>query len=112
MHNNFDDGEFRSEATFSFRVENISKLKDSVLSPPTFVRNLPWKIKVIPYASTNDRSQQNEKSLGFFLQCNADSESTSWSCNAMAELRIHSFISDQNAFVRDIKHVFCRYSTS
>lgn len=29
-----DDEEMRSEASFRFRVENFSKLKDSVLSPP------------------------------------------------------------------------------
>lgn len=34
--------ESRSEATFRFEIPNFSKLKDSILSPPTFVRNLPW----------------------------------------------------------------------
>lgn len=28
------------------------------------------------------------RSLGFFLQCNGDSDSTTWSCNATAELRL------------------------
>ncbi|EDS38979.1 conserved hypothetical protein [Culex quinquefasciatus] len=41
--NNLDD-EVRSEATFSFKVENLSKLTDSVLSQVYYVRNLPWKI--------------------------------------------------------------------
>uniref|UniRef100_A0A8D8CRD0 Ubiquitin carboxyl-terminal hydrolase 7 n=1 Tax=Culex pipiens TaxID=7175 RepID=A0A8D8CRD0_CULPI len=40
---NLDD-EVRSEATFSFKVENLSKLTDSVLSQVYYVRNLPWKI--------------------------------------------------------------------
>ncbi|KAL9704373.1 hypothetical protein quinque_007891 [Culex quinquefasciatus] len=41
--NNLDD-EVRSEVTFSFKVENLSKLTDSILSQAYYVRNLPWKI--------------------------------------------------------------------
>ena len=61
-----DDGSARSEATFSFTVENISKLKEQVLSPPTYVRNLPWRIMVMP---RSDQGQGRNMSLGFFLQC-------------------------------------------
>ena len=41
-----EDDESRPEATFSFTVPNISKLKETVLSPPCYIRNLPWKIMV------------------------------------------------------------------
>lgn len=34
--------EARSEATFRFTVPSFSKLRETALSPPTFVRNLPW----------------------------------------------------------------------
>lgn len=102
-----EDEEMRSEATFSFRVENFSKLKESVLSPPCYVRNLPWKIMVMQRTSNpNDRNQTETRSMGFFLQCNAESESSSWSCNAKAELRLLSYKPDQEAFVRNIKHLF------
>lgn len=102
-----EDEEMRSEATFRFRVENFTKLKESVLSPPCYVRNLPWKIMVLQRTSnTNDRNQAETRSMGFFLQCNADSESSSWSCNAKAELRLLSFKPDQEPFVRQIKHLF------
>ncbi|CAH2236828.1 jg8579 [Pararge aegeria aegeria] len=67
-----EDDEARSEATFQFTVLNFRSLKDSVLSPPCYVRNLPWKIMVMPrQAPSPDRQQQ--KSLGFFLQCNGES---------------------------------------
>lgn len=102
-----EDEEMRSEACFRFRVENFSKLKESMLSPPCFVRNLPWKIMVMQRTTnTNDRNQTETRSLGFFLQCNAESESSSWSCNAKAELRLLSFKPDQEPFVRQIKHLF------
>ncbi len=32
----------RAEATFRYTVENISKLKETQLSPAVMVRNLPW----------------------------------------------------------------------
>lgn len=112
----------------SYRVENFSALKDSVLSPPCYVRNLPWKIMVMPRnnppptGANNDRlnavggnpdaaaaaaaaAALDNRSLGFFLQCNGESESTSWSCNAIAELRLVSF-RPEPSFVRKIKHLF------
>ena len=59
--------EARSEATFRYTVHGFSKLKESQLSPSCYVRNLPWKIMVMPRTSqTQDR--QTQKSLGFFLQ--------------------------------------------
>ncbi|MEQ2217648.1 hypothetical protein XENOCAPTIV_017778, partial [Xenoophorus captivus] len=67
------DTSWRSEATFRFVVERFSRLSESVLSPACFVRNLPWKIMVMPRFYP-DRPHQ--KSVGFFLQCNAESDST------------------------------------
>ncbi|XP_053607291.1 ubiquitin carboxyl-terminal hydrolase 7 isoform X3 [Plodia interpunctella] len=100
-----EDDEARSEATFRYTVTNFRNLKDSVLSPPCYVRNLPWKIMVMPrQAPSPDRQQQ--KSLGFFLQCNGESESSSWSCYAMAELRLISHKPDTEPFYRKIQHLF------
>lgn len=42
-----EDDEARSEATFAFKVENFSQIKESALSPPCIVRNLPWKIMIM-----------------------------------------------------------------
>ena len=47
-----EDDEARSEATFQFRVENFSTIKDSVLSDPCIVRNLPWKIMIMQRMTT------------------------------------------------------------
>jgi len=98
-----DDDEARAEATFRFKVEDLSKMQDSVLSPPCIIRNLPWKIMIMQRSSQNgDRTQ---KSLGYFLQCNGESESSAWSCNASAELRMYNHKED-NYFKRNIDHIF------
>ncbi|CAN8002794.1 unnamed protein product [Ixodes hexagonus] len=100
-----DEDEARSEATFRFVVPGFSRLRESMLSPPTHVRNLPWKIMVMPRTNAgNDRTPT--KSLGFFLQCNGESESSTWSCNATAELRIISQKEGVDNFVRRIQHLF------
>ena len=48
MASGLDVDEARSEATFQFKVDNISSIKDPVLSEPCIVRNLPWRIKFYP----------------------------------------------------------------
>ncbi|KAH6943428.1 hypothetical protein HPB50_021660 [Hyalomma asiaticum] len=97
-----EEDEARSEATFRFVVPEFSRLKESLLSPPTYVRNLPWKIMVMPRTNAgNDR--QPTKSLGFFLQCNGESESSTWSCNATAELRLISQKEGVENFVRTLR---------
>ncbi|XP_054282413.1 ubiquitin carboxyl-terminal hydrolase 7-like isoform X2 [Macrosteles quadrilineatus] len=102
-----EEDEARSEATFRFIVENFSKLKESQLSPACYVRNLPWKIMVMPRISPmQDRQQQ--RSLGFFLQCNGESESSTWSCYANAELRLIAQREGEGiqTFSRKIQHLF------
>lgn len=110
--NNDTDITAASEATFRFVIENFSELKESALSPPTYVRNLPWKIMAMPRTNTqqtsHDRQSQNlsQKSLGFFLQCNGETDSTTWSCHATAELRIIPQKEGCEPLNRRIQHVF------
>ncbi len=112
-----DDGleedEARPEATFRFVVENFSTVKESVLSPPCMVRNLPWKIMIMPRSGQQQQERgggggqgQQQKSMGYFLQCNGESEASSWSCQAQAELRVLSVNPEKETFRRKISHLF------
>ncbi|XP_011304851.1 ubiquitin carboxyl-terminal hydrolase 7 isoform X2 [Fopius arisanus] len=105
LDHEMNEDEARSEATFRYTVENVSKMKDSQLSPPCYVRNLPWKIMVMP-RSSQTQERQPQRSLGFFLQCNGESESSTWSCYAVAELRLLSCKEAQEPFNRKIQHLF------
>ncbi|KAL0278652.1 UNVERIFIED_CONTAM: hypothetical protein PYX00_000410 [Menopon gallinae] len=98
------EDEARSEATFSFVVQNFSRLRESQLSPPCYIRNLPWKIMIMPRITQSQ--ERSQKSLGFFLQCNGESESASWSCFATAELKLVAQKEDCESFTRKIQHVF------
>merc|ERR1719383_1346788 len=83
-----DDDDSRAETTFSFTVTEFSKLKDTRLSPAVMVRNLPWKIMIMARSDQNVDRTAPPRTLGFFLQCNADCDSTTWSCQATAELKL------------------------
>jgi len=106
-----DEGLFdeaRPEATFSHTVHDFPNLKESTLSPPTMVRNLPWKIMIMPRGPNQGEGRPGgqAKSMGFFLQCNGESEASSWSCQAQAELRVINQKNPQENFVRKIGHLF------
>ena len=58
---NYDDNDARPQATFKFEVANFTQLSDSVLSEPTFVRNLPWKIMVMPRQLSSNSGNSGEK---------------------------------------------------
>jgi ubiquitin carboxyl-terminal hydrolase 7 len=100
-----DDDTARPQATFSFTVSNFSTLGESILSPPTIVRNLPWKIMIMPRQVGGTASERASKSMGYFLQCNGESESSSWSCQASAELKVRSTKAEKD-FSRKISHLF------
>ena len=95
-------GYYRSEATFKFTVPDFHKLSESVTSPSTYVRGLPWKILVMPRPGHDNRT----KNLGYFLQCNAENESTSWSCHGSAELRILPAKEGVEMIEKKIDHIF------
>ncbi|XP_034490147.1 ubiquitin carboxyl-terminal hydrolase 7-like [Drosophila innubila] len=69
---------FRSQAIFSYTFDNVGPNNKAQTSEPFYVRMLPWSILIVPH----------NRALGVFLQCNADSRDTSWSCHAIAKLNL------------------------
>lgn len=92
----------RPEGIIRFTVLNFSKLDKTTLSDPIYVRNLPWRIMCMPRYSSNDKV----KSVGFFLQCNPETESLSWSCQASARLTLVTQQEGGEDFSRKISHLF------
>ncbi|XP_039754129.1 ubiquitin carboxyl-terminal hydrolase 7-like isoform X2 [Pararge aegeria] len=102
-----EDDIARREATFRFTVENISQLKERVLSPPCYVRCLPWRILILVRNSTNtpERSTQ-QKALSIFLQCNEGSETPGWTCYGLGELKLLSHKPDGEHLCRKLHHMY------
>ena len=63
-----EDDEARSEATFAFKVENFSQIKESALSPPCIVRNLPWKIMIMQRQTQTQVVQSDIKHPIHFIE--------------------------------------------
>lgn len=80
-------------------VDEFTKFKDNkesrLSSQPCIVRNLPWKILAMSKPANN-----RDYTLGFFLQCNAESESTRWSVCAVAELKLLHLTDPSKNFVK------------
>ncbi|KAJ0177121.1 hypothetical protein K1T71_007130 [Dendrolimus kikuchii] len=100
-----DEDLAKSEATFRHTFENISQLKEQVLSPPCYVRCLPWKILIlVRNTTTPDRQQQ--KALGIFLQCNGDCDSSGWSCFGLGELKLLCHKPDRQHRCKELHHTY------
>lgn len=102
------DGGRSEVTTFSFTVPNFSWLTERVVSPPTFIQTLPWKIMIVPNNTVNhnhSNSTVSHKSFGFYLVCAYESDPLTWSCQVTAELRILSR-REENNFSRKISNVF------
>ena len=102
--------ECKSEATFQLIINDFSKFrliendqkKIIISQEPCIVKNLPWKI----LALTKLIKPRGECFLGFFLQCNAESDSNEWSVVANAELRILHKSDSKKNLVKKIQHRF------
>jgi len=62
--------------------------------------------QVMPRNTSPQQDRAPQKFLGFFLQCNGESESSSWSCNAVADLRLLTQKEGVEDFSRKIQHLF------
>ena len=97
----------RSYATITFKVKQFSNImKSSVVSPTVTVRHLPWNIMIMPKPAKEKPRTEENRSLGFYIQCNKESKKKCWSCQARAELRILSQVDGKEDFVREISHRF------
>ncbi|XP_063362143.1 ubiquitin carboxyl-terminal hydrolase 7-like isoform X2 [Cydia amplana] len=100
-----DEDVARSEATFRYTINNISQLKEQVLSPPCIVRCLPWKILAMVRQTTTPERQQ-QKALGVFLQCNGESDAPGWSCYGLGELKLLTHKPDKEHLCRKLHHMY------
>uniref|UniRef100_A0A914W615 Ubiquitin carboxyl-terminal hydrolase 7 n=1 Tax=Plectus sambesii TaxID=2011161 RepID=A0A914W615_9BILA len=103
-----EEDKYKPEATLRFELKNFTDFAkghdQQRLSPPQYVRGLPWKVLAIP--RENNRGDRRTKALGFFLQCNADAEQPSWTCSAQAVLRVLSQKEGIEHHERKISHTF------
>lgn len=71
-------------------------------SKPEMIRGLPWRILVMPRPSRENKIN----TLGFFLQCNSESNSNTWNCTGSATLRVIPYDESVEPQTRKISHSF------
>ena len=101
-----EEDESRSETKFSFTVNKISKVKNPVVSPTFMVCNLPWNIMIMPKPAKEKPRTEENRSMGYYLQCSKESKAKSWSCQVKAELMVLSQEEGKPNFARKISHRF------
>ncbi|VDD80182.1 unnamed protein product [Mesocestoides corti] len=87
----------RPSGTIEWEFTNIEDPR--ILSNPVIIRCLPWKILIV-FPRPDSRP-----SMGMFLQCNADSPQTTWTCYGRAKLELLSQTKGQSK-TYTIRHVF------
>ena len=81
-------------------------MNGKVLSPAVMIRNLPWKLLLMT-RDCRRKGGEIEKCLGVYLQCNEGAESTDWSCQAAAELRLLTWDTSLKPYRERLQHRFC-----
>ncbi|KHJ97856.1 MATH domain protein [Oesophagostomum dentatum] len=107
------DDLYKPEGTIYLDIDGFSQFckgspeTQQRLSKPVFVRGLPWKILAIPRdAARVGTGARPNKALGFFLQCNGDSDAVAWNCIASASLKVLGQIEGFEDHSRRITHTF------
>ncbi|VDK46939.1 unnamed protein product [Cylicostephanus goldi] len=113
------DDLYKPEGTIYLDIDGFSQFCEGSsetqqrLSKPVFVRGLPWKILAIPSKALPSRDAARvgtgarpNKALGFFLQCNGDSEAVAWNCVASASLKVLCQVDGFEDHSRRITHTF------
>jgi MATH domain len=124
-----DNDNARPEGTITYDVDlvnRITKSKKPFYSHPIFVRNLPWRIKIVPGSRLSgsvfgvlvqclvdevggdmldDPQQQQSAQIQSTSSCN-NNYNLNWSCKAVATFRLMSFKPGVEPHTKKICHTF------
>uniref|UniRef100_A0AC35U801 Ubiquitin carboxyl-terminal hydrolase 7 n=1 Tax=Rhabditophanes sp. KR3021 TaxID=114890 RepID=A0AC35U801_9BILA len=110
-----EDDKYKPEAELELELHKFSEFTRQTVdhqrfSPTVYCRGLPWRILAMPRDGNPSKvvydKTSGKKCLGFFLQCNGESDMIGWTCTAQAELRICSNINSDLDHNRSITHTF------
>uniref|UniRef100_A0A1I7UCK0 BTB domain-containing protein n=1 Tax=Caenorhabditis tropicalis TaxID=1561998 RepID=A0A1I7UCK0_9PELO len=75
----------KTEGMLRLEIPNFPSLKSKISTPFQYIGSLPWRLA----AKTEKSKRTSEvKFFSVYIDCNPDSESTLWSCDAVVEFRI------------------------
>ncbi|XP_019853744.1 PREDICTED: ubiquitin carboxyl-terminal hydrolase 7-like isoform X2 [Amphimedon queenslandica] len=96
----------KSNGLIKLTVPKVSQLEETYLSDPVYIRELPWRLMVMPKNARQDGGQES-KSLGVFVQCDPETNDTpGWSVYAYARISLINQTDSDEKHTREISHWF------
>ncbi|KAE9548649.1 hypothetical protein FO519_008140 [Halicephalobus sp. NKZ332] len=74
-----------TKGTIKLNISNLSGLKNKVTSSFYTIANLPWRLAA---KTENSKRTNNTRFFSIYIDCNPESESTLWCCEAVVEFRL------------------------
>uniref|UniRef100_A0A914XR04 BTB domain-containing protein n=1 Tax=Plectus sambesii TaxID=2011161 RepID=A0A914XR04_9BILA len=78
-------GEPKTEGSIKLNISNLSALRHKVTTSFHTIASLPWRLAAKTECS---KRTNNIKFFSVYIDCNPESESTLWSCEALVEFRL------------------------
>ncbi|CAL2033248.1 unnamed protein product [Caenorhabditis brenneri] len=93
----------RTEGMLRLEIPNFSNLRSKISTPFQYIGSLPWRLA----AKTEKTKRTSDvKFFSVYIDCNPESESTLWSCDAVVEFRLVSRNRTIPAFSRQFTNKF------
>ncbi|RCN44489.1 hypothetical protein ANCCAN_09480 [Ancylostoma caninum] len=91
--------ENKTEGSIKLNIPNLSNLRAKVNTSFHHIANLPWRLAAKTECT---KRTSHVKFFSVYIDCNPESESTLWSCDAIVEFRLLSQRPDVPHFSRQV----------
>ncbi|CAJ0593526.1 unnamed protein product [Cylicocyclus nassatus] len=95
--------ENKTEGSIKLNIPNLSNLRAKVNTSFHYIANLPWRLAAKTECT---KRTSHVKFFSVYIDCNPESESTLWSCDAIVEFRLLSQRPDVTDFSRQFTNKF------
>nr|CDJ89257.1 MATH and BTB:POZ domain containing protein [Haemonchus contortus] len=95
--------ENKTEGSIKLNIPNLSNLRAKVNTSFHHIANLPWRLAAKTECT---KRTSHVKFFSVYIDCNPESESTLWSCDAVVEFRLLSQRPDVPHFSRQFTNKF------
>ncbi|KAI1721579.1 MATH domain-containing protein [Ditylenchus destructor] len=93
----------KTSGSIKLNISNLSSLRQKVTTSFHTIANLPWRLAAKTECT---KRTSNVKFFSVYIDCNPESESTLWSCDAVVEFRLISQKSSSADFTRQFTNKF------
>lgn len=93
----------KTGGSIKLNISNLGALRQKVTTSFHMIANLPWRLAAKTECT---KRTSNVKFFSVYIDCNPESESTLWSCDAVVEFRLISQKADVPNFSRQFANKF------